>query len=205
MLKTKQNGRSMIEMLGVLAIVGILSAGAVAGYSRAMTQHKLNVHAEEINYMLATAIYNQDKLKEANSDMSIELKALGAFTWNIETPTMFDSLKNQILFEHGANSGFAFDVILQKSDSRVKVCYNYINVFKNFAQELDMIYVRSKVGTQKSRNTYVGKRCDGTKCLAAMTNSDISEICGTVCDEADRCVLYALWGYPEATVQSLLQ
>ncbi len=29
-------GRSMVEMLGVLAIIGVLSVGAVAGYSKAM-------------------------------------------------------------------------------------------------------------------------------------------------------------------------
>ena len=29
-------GRSMIEMLGVLAIVGVLSVGGIAGYSKAM-------------------------------------------------------------------------------------------------------------------------------------------------------------------------
>ena len=30
--KASQSGRSMIEMPGVLAIVGILSAGGIAGY-----------------------------------------------------------------------------------------------------------------------------------------------------------------------------
>ena len=39
---TECGGRSMVEMLGVLAIVGILSAGALAGYSKAMFRHKMN-------------------------------------------------------------------------------------------------------------------------------------------------------------------
>ncbi len=48
-LKNKlQSGRSMIEMLGVLAIVGILSAGGIAGYSMAMENHKTNVLIEKI-------------------------------------------------------------------------------------------------------------------------------------------------------------
>lgn len=37
-----QKGRSMIEMLGVLAIIGVLSIGGIAGYSKAMSQHKIN-------------------------------------------------------------------------------------------------------------------------------------------------------------------
>ncbi len=37
-----QRGRSMIEMLGVLAIIGVLSVGGVAGYSKAMMKWKIN-------------------------------------------------------------------------------------------------------------------------------------------------------------------
>ncbi|MBS6473139.1 MAG: hypothetical protein KH347_02690 [Acetobacter sp.] len=33
---TNESGRSMIEMLGVLAIIGVLSVGGIAGYSQAM-------------------------------------------------------------------------------------------------------------------------------------------------------------------------
>ena len=38
-------GRSMVEMLGVLAIIGVLSVGAIAGYNKAMTKYKLNKQA----------------------------------------------------------------------------------------------------------------------------------------------------------------
>ena len=37
-----QSGRSMIEMLGVLAIVTVLSVGGIAGYSKAMSIWKMN-------------------------------------------------------------------------------------------------------------------------------------------------------------------
>ena len=37
-----QIGRSMIEMLGVLAIIGVLSVGGLAGYSKAMHKYKVN-------------------------------------------------------------------------------------------------------------------------------------------------------------------
>ena len=37
-----QSGRSMVEMLGTLAIVGVLSAGAIGGYSYAMNKHRTN-------------------------------------------------------------------------------------------------------------------------------------------------------------------
>ena len=38
--KIDEAGRSMIEMLGVLAIVGVLSVGGIAGYSKAMAKNK---------------------------------------------------------------------------------------------------------------------------------------------------------------------
>ena len=43
-----QNGRSMIEMLGVLAIIGVLSVGGIAGYSKAMMKFKTNKTIDQI-------------------------------------------------------------------------------------------------------------------------------------------------------------
>ena len=54
-MKNNQSGRSMVEMLGVLAIIGVLSAGGLAGYSKAMFKHKLNSTMEQIT-MLVTNI-----------------------------------------------------------------------------------------------------------------------------------------------------
>ena len=41
-MKKIESGRSMIEMLGVLAIIGVLSIGGLAAYSAAMDRHKAN-------------------------------------------------------------------------------------------------------------------------------------------------------------------
>ncbi|MBR3501334.1 MAG: hypothetical protein IKO06_00310 [Alphaproteobacteria bacterium] len=45
---TNQKGRSMIEMLGVLAIIGVLSVGGIAGYSKAMMKYRINKTIEQI-------------------------------------------------------------------------------------------------------------------------------------------------------------
>jgi len=44
-----ENGRSMIEMLGVLAIIGVLSVGGIAGYSKAMLRYKVNKSIEQVS------------------------------------------------------------------------------------------------------------------------------------------------------------
>ena len=51
-MKINEIGRSMVEMLGVLAIVGVLSAGALKGYSAAMFKHKMNQTIDTYNQVL---------------------------------------------------------------------------------------------------------------------------------------------------------
>ena len=53
-----QCGRSMIEMLGVLAVFGVLSVGGIAGYSKAMRMYKSNIQKKMISSMV-------DKLKNS--------------------------------------------------------------------------------------------------------------------------------------------
>ena len=42
MKNTNESGRSMVEMLGVLAIIGVLSIGGIAGYTMAMNKLRTN-------------------------------------------------------------------------------------------------------------------------------------------------------------------
>ena len=39
--KINASGRSMVEMLGVLAIFGLLSVIGISGFSKAMTKYKI--------------------------------------------------------------------------------------------------------------------------------------------------------------------
>ncbi len=58
-----QCGRSMIEMLGVLAIIGVLSVGGIAGYSKAMMKFKINKTMQHITEIAANVqtLYMQQK------------------------------------------------------------------------------------------------------------------------------------------------
>ena len=47
-----QSGRSMVEMLGVLAIIGVLSVGGIYGYSKAMAKFKLIKAQDQITMLL---------------------------------------------------------------------------------------------------------------------------------------------------------
>ena len=214
-MKKNENGRSMVEMLGVLAIIGVLSAGALAGYSKAMMHHKLNKHTDEISYLLANVIFNSDKLEHGSFRLIPELKEIGAFTWNPDiklsnsgNPYVLDSLHNKIFFENyfaQNGQGFAVEIELVQSDFLSRTCYNYINIFKNLAQDLDMIYAVKRSSAGREKNTYAGKTCTSGKCLATMTNTDIINLCQNACSGSTSCSLYALWNYPASTVASLLR
>ena len=51
-MKINESGRSMIEMLGVLAIIGVLSVGGIAGYSKAMAKFRANKTIDQVQHIV---------------------------------------------------------------------------------------------------------------------------------------------------------
>ena len=78
MRKSCENGRSMVEMLGVLAIIGVLSVGGIAGYSKAMFKHKMNQTLDMISNAVArmTELYNGNNSGTSGVEA---LKAIGVY------------------------------------------------------------------------------------------------------------------------------
>lgn len=60
--KKSQSGRSMVEMLGVLAIIGVLSVGGIAGYTLAMRRHRANGIVDIVS-KYALIVYSQCQKK----------------------------------------------------------------------------------------------------------------------------------------------
>lgn len=52
-MNSEQSGRSMVEMLGVLAIIGVLSVGGISGYSKAMAKFKLSKAMDQMSMVVA--------------------------------------------------------------------------------------------------------------------------------------------------------
>ena len=77
-MKNNESGRSMIEMLGVLAIIGVLSIGGLAGYSKAMGKYKINKTTDQITQIVAStralfAGHNNYGALTKNNTMNINL------------------------------------------------------------------------------------------------------------------------------------
>jgi type II secretory pathway pseudopilin PulG len=72
--KTNETGRSMVEMLGVLAIIGVLSVGGVYGYGVAMKKHKANELLHQASMLATTvsaqAMTNDGKLPETTTSFA---------------------------------------------------------------------------------------------------------------------------------------
>ena len=53
-----QTGRSMIEMLAVLAIIGVLTVGGIVAYSFAVAKHRANQIYNQVDLRAVTAFSN---------------------------------------------------------------------------------------------------------------------------------------------------
>ena len=68
MKNNKESGRSAIEILAVLAIIGLLSIGGVIGFRRAMNKNEINsiIHQINLNSIQILAALHSTKLQSAD-------------------------------------------------------------------------------------------------------------------------------------------
>ena len=117
----------MIEMLGVLAIIGVLSVGGIAGYSKAMKRYQANKVVGEIIQVLANLkeLSENDKLFDINNLDDETKKTLGLCLPSAENCSGFQRTP---VGEIGINySGVSM------SDADAKLC---ISAFNNIVTPL---------------------------------------------------------------------
>lgn len=91
-----QTGRSMVEILGVLAIIGVLSVGALTGYSAAMEKNKVNAIVDEMSHIVANihSIYPHSNYKNISL---IDLVKLNAIPFNGDSSKVYaNNLVNRL-------------------------------------------------------------------------------------------------------------
>ena len=82
-MKKQESGRSMVEMLGVLAIIGVLSVGGIAGYMLSMNRFRANNMIDKAG-KFATIAYSTKQTAAAmgktltDADITYKSKELGA-------------------------------------------------------------------------------------------------------------------------------
>ena len=86
MKHTHESGRSMIEMLGVLAIIGVLSVGGIQGYSMAMSKFKVSKTTDQVQTMVTNirTLFAGQRTYNGLSDLKT------AYTMGILTDEAYD-------------------------------------------------------------------------------------------------------------------
>ena len=66
--RMSESGRSMVEMLGTLAIIGVLSVGAIGGYSYGMDKYRANTIMNDVMLRSVDVIAQFDRTGDASLD-----------------------------------------------------------------------------------------------------------------------------------------
>ena len=196
-------GRSMVEMLGVLAIIGVLSVGAIAGYSKAMMKYKLNKQAEQISWLLNVAYRYRNNFGKKHMSLVPYFIKLGEIPENMikdNSSYVYDIFGSKIIINISgcSSAGICGSIIMDyktTSPSSFELCQNLTNIAKEFHDELSVFNVaRYKSGADRSEyaEAYNGtKFCTNNKrCIRDITQEQIYELCRYCRDDDNRCTIY---------------
>ncbi|MBR2136453.1 MAG: hypothetical protein IJ852_00640 [Alphaproteobacteria bacterium] len=198
-----QYGRSMIEMLGVLAIIGVLTVGSITAYSRAMRRHLLNKQREQISYILSAAETNHDiiNINTPNLPSGGLMPIFKTFGWIPEemiqdnSNYIYDVFGNRMyLYFHLTQKYIGLKIYLA-NDNPHEQCVNLYQVIKPYHSFLWITEVGKMTDENYSyTNYYYGdKYCGGNiRCIRDLNPAKISELC-RVCDGANSCFFFIIW------------
>ena len=197
----KQSGRSMIEMLGVLAIIGVLTVGSITGYSKAMRRHLLNKQREQYSYILSAVETHHDMININTPNLPAHFTSvLKTFGWIPEEMIkdngihIYDVLKNAAHFYKG-EAYMGLDISLNTPNA-YEQCTNLYQVMKQYHAFLWATDVRKQNDGAKYGPSYYGDQyCTGNlNCIRDLTPAKISQLCQFCNDTEDNyCILYILW------------
>ena len=190
-------GRSMVEMLGVLAIIGVLSVGAIAGYSKAMMKYKLNKMVDQYNQLFGTIAIHREEFIKLSSESSFQtlypiIYKMGELPDGMKLTNYkvyaYDMLKHRSELRSYNKTKILFYLQLSNSDEQHSSSPDLIDACRNMYQYLliprqdDVVYAffyhNDKQGEGSEGVVYGNKVCAaGLKCLKDLTVGDIDAIC----------------------------
>ena len=204
-------GRSMVEMLGVLAIIGVLSVGAIAGYGKAMFKYKLNKQTEQLNQLIntVTQYYPQLHSKTAINLVPI-LKKLNVIPKEMikydNSVLIYDSFNNAIEITTDTRSDLGEGAIhtyalLRSSldfnnSNAVDICRNTVNIMKENRDNLWLAETWSSTSGSQIIQYAGDKFCTGTaqtskSCLKYLDLEMADKICRNKAGDAN--AHFSIW------------
>ena len=198
-----QYGRSMIEMLGVLSIIAVLTVGGIAGYSKAMEKWKVNKISEEYSFVLHGLIEHLDSLKYINSTSNtfglvdtLQASAITPTSWKkIDNLRIYDSNGNPIaIFSRNNILGFSVNIggyrknddgkTLAEGFSKQTCLALFNNVFYPLHSAVRNVYLYVQPDVEEFwGDSYCS---DGLQCLRDVTLAKMNKACSS-CDGQTFC------------------
>ena len=178
-------GRSMVEMLGVLAIIGVLSVGAIAGYSKAMTKYKLNKQAEQYSQLFAATVSVLSENNFSSSEgmhISKVLEKMNLVPAGLIENNWNDAMGNWI--ERFSKLQYYIHYTSQKAGEHIDIasitsCVNIFEIMKNYAAL--PVFSDTSIFGGYGITLVSDKRCSkNSKCLSKYSTKDFY----TICEEA---------------------
>lgn len=202
-MKISQSGRSMVEMLGVLAIIGVLSAGGLAGYSKAMKQHKLNIQREQISSLIAAEMTYQEQIGvpedapivQGAYDLVPIYKSLNAIPESMLIPNnnlyLKDKFENRVVLYTYANKDWHAIRIELNTAQNISNCINIFETAKNYSLNLWKVAIWKNTVTTLFE-AMGDKYCSSDAyCLKDITIANYPNTC-EVCKNIQSCQMY-IW------------
>ena len=93
-MMNNENGRSMVEMLGVLAIIGVLSVAGIAGYSMAMKKYRVNEIVNAASQVAILALAKYETTQTSVTDYTASQAGLGTAKIGGVDPTNIKATAN---------------------------------------------------------------------------------------------------------------
>lgn len=122
-LKTNESGRTMLEMLGVLGIMGIIMYGAVAGINYGMDTYKINQTYNEVQEVI-----------QSIQDM---------YSWQRGYPVTFSGktlCDNDVFVRCSGGTApkntFEGDIVVKGRDCSGSLCNSFYVTYPNISQEI---------------------------------------------------------------------
>ena len=196
-------GRSMIEMLGVLAIIAVLTVGGIAGYSKAMEKWKVNQLISEYTHFMFGAVEHLDDIRKVpnGSGYADIMQSLNIIptSWKYDNASnVHDRLNNRIQLWRGG-SDLVFEIYLleeyEEKDSyslaepRVQLCRElFLNFVQPLSEFVDYSYVWRGDAQTLNQLWYGNNYCGADKkCLKNVTLAEINAACHTCGDSNGTC------------------
>lgn len=157
-----ESGRSMIEMLGVLAIIGVLSVGGIAGYSKAMTKYRINKTIEQISLVVGnfrTFFASQKNYRdlfetyspETNYTLLKKAKLIPDEMWNNSNDGFVDAWGQTMYISKFYSTDQEFGIVINKlsQDACIELATKDWSASSPFAVSIGSVLVMSFASDKK--------------------------------------------------------